>query len=132
MARRNSGHFEPFPYNHEYYALLRIKENERFCHYEFQARSPQVSIAWSSLVKFSLHYKKCFGFYFSVTPSTRVDKIIERAQRQTKSVGFNISPSNSFAGHIHGLPWNWTSAVDVDWVNVSVACRWIRWIFYQF
>lgn len=44
MARHNSCDDETFPYNHEYYALLRFKENERFYHYQFQARSPQVCV----------------------------------------------------------------------------------------
>ncbi|KAI9564632.1 putative cyclin-J-like [Daphnia sinensis] len=43
MARHNSCDDETFPYNHEYYALLRFKENERFYHYQFQARSPQLN-----------------------------------------------------------------------------------------
>lgn len=79
MARRNSSHFETFPYNQDYYTLLRFKENERFSHYAFQARSPQVSMQALSR-KVNFNYLSCFVFHFAVTSSARVDKSIERAQ----------------------------------------------------
>lgn len=142
MERGNpsEAHLELFPYHHDYYAHLLLKEEERYQRCNYKARSPQVSILLihnllSQGLKVSLFWNDNVLFMISmwlthllVAVSQGHTQRTESAQQQTKPEPHNLPLGSAPAGYLYGS-WVWEVLPFKTSLNLvySWPCRSWNW-----